>query len=251
MTPLQEKLRNLVLRARQIHAQERNTVIDSLRVIGELATWRAELYRGGKHERVAQEVGLTADQYSKGLRVARLANTFPRAIQYLREGRTCLSHLALVGDKITEANEQVIWDHVLDKGRREVEDFLRRVPAAAGDDQDLLSRGSSQTCQGERPKDEATRTGRKKIPESVKREVFHRAQGCCQHVMADGKRCRATRMLEIDPIVPVARGGGDEISNLTLVCRDHNYDRAWVIMGPDTMDQHRMNAIRRSKKVPS
>ena len=46
-------------------------------------------------------------------------------------------------------------------------------------------------------------------------------------------------MLEIDHIVPVARGGGDELSNLTLVCREHNYYRAWVIMGPQTIERYR------------
>jgi hypothetical protein len=76
---------------------------------------------------VAQKIGLTPDQYFKRLRVAKLASRFPQAIEHLKDGKTCLSHLAMIGDKMTEANELVIWDNILDKGRREVEDFLRRV----------------------------------------------------------------------------------------------------------------------------
>jgi hypothetical protein len=61
---------------------------------------------GGKHEHVAKKIGLTPDQYFKRLRVAKLANRFPQAIQHLREGKTCLTHLALIGDKMTEGNER-------------------------------------------------------------------------------------------------------------------------------------------------
>ena len=102
---LKEKLQALVTEARKIHSQERDVLIDSLRVIAKLAYWRAELYRGGKHEHVAKKIGLTPDQYFKRLRVAKLAGRFPQAIQHLRDGKACTSHLALIGDKMTEANE--------------------------------------------------------------------------------------------------------------------------------------------------
>jgi hypothetical protein len=345
----QEKLKRLIAEARRIHSQEREVAIDSLRIIGTLAHWRAELYLGGKHEMVAKEIGLTPDQYFKRLRVAKLAQYFPQAIAYLREGRTSLSHLAMIGDKITQANELVIWDNIVDKGRREVEDFLRRVQpdgtvkergeemvtlqitvtaeeealihrltevlsacghvpttaeaimtavdklldqkdqlrratkmaakdaaraankgapeqeapekrdedkdaaerataagqfmerigavadpvtaTAAGQlDEDLLPRGSKT------PKE--NKEARRRIPEAVKRAVYSQAEGRCQHVTADGSRCGATRMLEIDHVVPVALGGGDEQANLTLVCREHNQLRARLIMGHGVMDRY-------------
>jgi 23S rRNA maturation mini-RNase III len=337
METLQEKLRKMVIEARKIHAQERSVLVDSLRVIWQLAYWRAELYMGGKHEHVAKKIGLTPDQYFKRLRVAKLGNSFPRAIEHLQDGRTCLSHLALIGDKITEANEQVIWDNILDKGRREVEDFLRRVqpdgsvksqadqmvtlqitvtaeqealihrltevlsarghvPTTAEaimtavdkllDQRDQLRRATKMAAkdagnemngeekvrhnermtnesEGETPtasrqldeseihvsdstdsqavdqillpqgsdRQEARTAARRKIPEALKRAVYLRAGGRCQHRMADGRPCGATRMLEIDHILPVARGGRDEGSNLTLVCREHNQYRARLMMG--------------------
>ena len=52
--------------------------------------------------------------------------------------------------------------------------------------------------------------------------------------MEGGRRYGAARMLEIDRIVPAAQGGGDELSNLTLVCREHNHYRAWVIVELET-----------------
>jgi hypothetical protein len=362
---LTEKLRELVTEARKIHSEERCVLIDSLRVIARLAYWRAELYMGGKHEHVAQKIGLTPDQYFKRLRVAKLASRFPQALEHLRDGKTCLSHLALIGDKMTEANERVIWDNILDKGRRDVEGFLRRVqpdgtvkqqsdemitlqitvtaaqealihrltevlsarghvpttaeaimiavdkllaqrdqlrratkmaakdaervvevredpsivdmndaeastalrqwdenPIAAshqvlvetaqarnspGDEQSLLSHGSqipqSQT------QDQAA--ARRKIPEPIKRAVFRRAEGRCQQLMPDGSRCGAMRMVEIDHIVPVARGGGNEASNLTLLCREHNQYRARLIMGGRTMDQYRSRSRHSGSKTSS
>ena len=52
----------------------------------------------------------------------------------------------------------------------------RQPEGAAKDDQDLLSRGSS-NIQYDQIMDATARTPRKKIPESVKREVFRGAQG--------------------------------------------------------------------------
>jgi 5-methylcytosine-specific restriction endonuclease McrA len=98
--------------------------------------------------------------------------------------------------------------------------------------EDLLPRGS----QGSDVEGEV----RRRIPEAVKRAVFGRAEGRCQHVMPDGSRCGATRMVEIDHVVPVARGGGDQESNLTLVCREHNQYRARLIMGHSVMDRYRL-----------
>lgn len=46
-------------------------------------------------------------------------------------------------------------------------------------------------------------------------------------------------MLEIDHLVTLARGGRDDLSNLTLVCREHNHHRARQILGAETMDRYR------------
>lgn len=64
----------------------------------------------------------------------------------------------------------------------------------------------------------ATRYGRQPIPRKLRHEVFKR----------DGYRCRECgaskdeTSLEIDHIVPVARGGTNDISNLQTLCRECN-----------------------------
>ena len=64
----------------------------------------------------------------------------------------------------------------------------------------------------------ATRYGRQPIPRKLRHEVFKR----------DGYRCRECgaskdeTSLEIDHIVPVARGGTNDINNLQTLCRECN-----------------------------
>ncbi len=102
-----------------------------------------------------------------------------------------------------------------------------------GNEPSLLPQGSRDFTSG------AGAAARRKIPEAIKRAVFRRSEGRCQHLLPDGSRCGATRMVEIDHIEPIARSGGDEAANLTLVCREHNQYRARLMMGDRTMDRFR------------
>lgn len=97
--------------------------------------------------------------------------------------------------------------------------------------QDLLPRGS-----GPKTRDNQ---GRRPLPALVRRAVYRQSRGVCQHRMPDGRCCGAKRMLEIDHVVPLSRGGRDDLSNLTLVCREHNHHRARLILGAETMDRYR------------
>ena len=54
------------------------------------------------------------------------------------------------------------------------------------------------------------------------REIFTRDEGRCTYVSSEGHRCRETHFLELDHIVPVARGGLTKATNLRLRCRTHN-----------------------------
>ena len=68
----------------------------------------------------------------------------------------------------------------------------------------------------------APKSGRS-IPAGVKREVWRRDSGCCTYVdRHTGRRCGSRFFLELDHIVPVARGGAAEPSNLRLRCAAHH-----------------------------
>ena len=60
------------------------------------------------------------------------------------------------------------------------------------------------------------------VPRSVKRRVYERDGGKCCYQSEDGTRCCQTKYLHIDHIIPFAKGGKTEVSNLRLLCPAHN-----------------------------
>ena len=60
------------------------------------------------------------------------------------------------------------------------------------------------------------------IPKALRRTVWERDAGHCTFTSGDGHRCTATRRLEFDHIVPLAKGGSTSVENLRLLCRAHN-----------------------------
>lgn len=67
----------------------------------------------------------------------------------------------------------------------------------------------------------------RRIPQSIKDQVWLRDQGQCQYVSPEGKRCGERTWLEFDHIQPWSRGGtSDEMQNIRLLCRTHNQWRA-------------------------
>ena len=72
------------------------------------------------------------------------------------------------------------------------------------------------------PPKAGVRAGRA-IPAAVKRRVWNRDQGRCSYVdRTSGRRCASRHLLEIDHVVPYARGGSAEPDNLRLLCAAHH-----------------------------
>ncbi|HYS80035.1 MAG TPA: HNH endonuclease signature motif containing protein [Anaeromyxobacteraceae bacterium] len=75
------------------------------------------------------------------------------------------------------------------------------------------------------------------IPAEVKRAVWTRDGGCCRWPLASGGVCGSTTRLELDHIVPIARGGTSTVSNLRVLCDFHNQHAARQVFGEAWMDQ--------------
>ena len=60
------------------------------------------------------------------------------------------------------------------------------------------------------------------IPQEVRRAVFERDGERCTYVDARGRRCACRAFLELDHVVPFARGGKPTVENLRVRCRAHN-----------------------------
>ncbi len=77
------------------------------------------------------------------------------------------------------------------------------------------------------------------IPQAAKDEVYMRDGGRCTHVGTNGKRCVKRDNLQIDHIVPYAKGGRNTIENLRLLCPGHNRLAAKKEFGTEHIDQYR------------
>jgi len=70
------------------------------------------------------------------------------------------------------------------------------------------------------------------IPQEVRRQVWIRDQGRCQHRdPRSGKVCNSQYLLEIDHRFPFSLGGSHTPENLRLLCRVHNQYRAERLFG--------------------
>jgi 5-methylcytosine-specific restriction endonuclease McrA len=80
------------------------------------------------------------------------------------------------------------------------------------------------------------------VQAEVKRAVWERDGGRCQWPASSGGICGSTFQLELDHIVPVARGGPSSIDNLRVVCRAHNQLAARQVFGATWMERYTKGA---------
>ena len=71
----------------------------------------------------------------------------------------------------------------------------------------------------------------RRIPAHVRDAVFVRDRGECTFVGRTGHKCGSTDALQIDHIIPVARGGAASTDNLRLLCGYHNRREAERMLG--------------------
>jgi hypothetical protein len=73
---------------------------------------------------------------------------------------------------------------------------------------------------------------RKAIPVTIQRQIWKRANACCEHIDTNSKsRCTSKFALETDHIISLALGGSNNIENLQLLCRSHNSRRSIKTFG--------------------
>ena len=75
------------------------------------------------------------------------------------------------------------------------------------------------------------------IPRSVRDKVYARDKGRCTFISPGGRRCGSTWDLQIDHIVPFARGGDNTAGNLRLLCGKHNRLEAKRAFGEKHMER--------------
>ncbi len=82
------------------------------------------------------------------------------------------------------------------------------------------------------------------IPAAVRRAVWTRDGGKCQHPLASGGICGSTCRVQFDHLDARALGGPATVENLTLHCDVHNIGRARKTFGDACMDRYTRKARR-------
>ena len=85
---------------------------------------------------------------------------------------------------------------------------------------------------------EATKKPTRYIPRHTRYKIQERDQHQCTFVSSEGHRCSETRGLQVDHIIPFARGGANETSNLRLLCPAHNRLYAERIFGKQKIESY-------------
>jgi 5-methylcytosine-specific restriction endonuclease McrA len=88
------------------------------------------------------------------------------------------------------------------------------------------------------------------IPARVKRAVEKRDGGQCAFIGDSGRRCDATRDIEFDHVMPVAKGGESTVANVRLLCRTHNQLEAERVFGHAFMNGKRPAAEEARRAAP-
>ena len=71
------------------------------------------------------------------------------------------------------------------------------------------------------------------IPAQLRDEVFERDEYQCTYESKTGIRCECKVNLELDHIVPIARGGTTTKDNIRLLCQTHNLQAAMELFGEE------------------
>jgi len=82
-------------------------------------------------------------------------------------------------------------------------------------------------------------TDTRHVPAETRRQVWQRDSSQCTFVSESGQRCDSRRDLELDHVVPFARGGRTSVDNLRLRCRSHNQYEADRTFGAGFMAEKR------------
>jgi len=120
--------------------------------------------------------------------------------------------------------------------REAVETTARGAAACKREEEEENAEKAEEQAEKERKEEQADAPNRApsgRVSRSTRREVFARDGRRCTFVSADGRRCEARGLLQLDHADSVALDGDDEPENLRVRCWAHNQLHAEEIFGKE------------------
>jgi hypothetical protein len=102
----------------------------------------------------------------------------------------------------------------------------------------LLERSAKRKGLVQKPRKEPPPSTTDHVPAHVRRAVVQRDEGRCQWPLEGGGICGSTHRVQLDHVVPCAKGGPSTIENLRCLCRRHNERAARHAFGDAWMDRY-------------
>jgi len=151
-----------------------------------------------------------------------------RFLGKLETARDALAHVGGVID--VEAILEAGLDLLLAKQAKRRGQVKRPRKPSPAPGEGPASEAASMLAKGEPPSSESTH-----VPAEVRRAVWERDGWRCQWRTSSGGLCGSTRRLQVDHVIPRARGGLSTIENLRVLCAFHNdlaarkaFGEAWM-----------------------
>jgi len=122
-----EGLKGLIQAAKILHAEERNISLLSVRLVGLLEEQNGAGNCWLSRDGFAWHIGLTPNTYWKRAQAWRVLKQHPEIAVMVENGETCVSQVAMLAAKITEANAAVLIAGIKNKSTRALRDFIATV----------------------------------------------------------------------------------------------------------------------------
>ena len=143
------------------------------------------------------------------------------------------------------------WQLTADQDMQDLLEEARQLlghEAPGGDLKLVLKRGleilvqqlrKSKHAETSNPRAQRGNANSRHVPHAVVRAVTERDGHQCTFESPAGRRCSERSDLELDHIIPFARGGKPTVDNLRWLCRRHNQHEAERVFGSEHMQEQR------------
>jgi hypothetical protein len=147
---------------------------------------------------------------------------------HITVSRAFLSKLEAARDALSHSHPGASEDEILEAG---LDLLLERAAKRKG----LVATPRKSPPASGKPRGER---GGRYVPAHIRRAVWQRDGGRCQFPLEGGGICGSTYRVQLDHVIPWARGGPTTIDNLRCACDVHNRHAARQAYGDAVMDRY-------------